>query len=121
MEKNEVDKKLAQIGKDRHWLADQTGYAYTNLRNSLAPKAPDLSFAMSRKIEEAFEAYERAAPESNSIKCHPTTEELTAWQNADLVEGDHFTDFAIARINKLAESINALDELCVSVSGFNGD
>ncbi|MGE9268023.1 MAG: S24 family peptidase [Verrucomicrobiales bacterium] len=110
MEKTEVDRKLALLGKDRKWLARKTGYSYDSLRNLLAPKAKPLSFAMSQKIAKAFEDYE-STEESGTITCHPTPEQLAAWLAADLVEGDHFTDFAIARINKLAESINSIDDI----------
>lgn len=112
MEKIEVAQKLAQIGKDRHWLAKETGYSYDNLRNSLAPKAPALSFTMETKITQAFERHDAAASRQQAfIECHPSEAELEAWREAGLLDGDEFNSFAVSRINKLAESINAVADI----------
>lgn len=112
MKRNEVDPKLAQIGKDRHWLASVTGFSYDYIRNSLAPKAKELTFPMHTKITQAFEQYETShMPSRTNITCHPTDKEREEWARAGIIDDDKFHDFAISRINKLAESINSIEEL----------
>ena len=88
MTKAEVDKKLSNLDKDRHWLAKATGYSYDTIRNSLAPKAKELSFAMGAKIERAFLEEER--------RCNVDTDKTSAsiW---DLV---FFNGKEVARINE---------------------
>ena len=87
MTKAEVDQKLAEIGQDRHWLAEQTGYSYDTVRNSLAPKAKELSFAMSAKFERSFLEEERRRNVNDS------NEETSIW---DLVM---FTGKEVSLIN----------------------
>lgn len=69
MTKTEVEQQLAVLGKNRRWLAERTGYTYDTLRNALAPKAKDLSFAMGAKIESVFrqehECLNNAEPAGN--------------------------------------------------------
>lgn len=67
MKKSKVDPWLNSIGKDRRWLARETGYTYEYVRNSLAPKAAELSFRFAKAIEETCKEYTRAQIERQVV------------------------------------------------------
>ena len=115
MTKEEVEINLAEIGEDRHWLATMTGYSYDTLRNRLAPNASELTFAMQTKIIQAFEKHEQSnSIKQTEIKCYPSPEEHQAWDRAGIINNGEFNNFAISRINKLAESINSIEDLNIT-------
>jgi len=52
--KERIDARLAALGKDRQLLADQTGYSYFSVRDSLAPAGKPLSKRMERAFSETL-------------------------------------------------------------------
>lgn len=68
MQWTDVDPRLAALGKDRRWLAEQTGYSYDSLRNLLAPKRAHqiterMLSTMRRAIEDEEARQAEATPE----------------------------------------------------------
>ena len=65
MQWNDVDPRLAAIGKDRRWLAEQAGYTYESLVNTLAPsqekRRTERMLTLIRRAIEDEEARQAAA------------------------------------------------------------
>ncbi len=61
MTSEEIDGKLKELGKDRRWLADVTGYAYESVRDCLAPEGKGLSPRMASAMVKAITTAEASA------------------------------------------------------------
>lgn len=55
MDWNEIDRRLAALGKDRVWLADVTPYTWDTIRQALAPKGTARSSRMLTVLSRAIE------------------------------------------------------------------
>ncbi len=80
----EIDERLAAIGKNRAWLADVTGRSPNSIRAALAPNAKqkDRSKLLQRALTEAIEREEKSRRmatldgQPNRIAVNFTDEEL---------------------------------------------
>lgn len=110
--KERIDARLAALGKDRQWLADQTGYSYFSVRDSLAPAGKPLSKRMERAFCETLEALEkvlREAPElPDRLTLEVTPAEYDAYSEAALSQHQTLKRWAIDELNKAAESYQKL-------------
>lgn len=52
---NEIDKRLAALGKDRVWLSDVTPYSWETVRQALAPNGKARSVRMLSVLSRAIE------------------------------------------------------------------
>jgi hypothetical protein len=116
IEWNQIDLRLAEIGKDRAWLAEQTNYSAGTIRTVLAPnsdKRSDRSLSiLSRAIED--EEARQAVPASREIRpgvfeIFQTEEQLHTADLASRIVGAPSLS-AYCRDVILAESDRLLDE-----------
>jgi phage repressor protein C with HTH and peptisase S24 domain len=117
MTKDEVEKKLAELGKDRHWLANETGYSYDSLKNLLAPKARELSFAMTEKIKQAFNSLEKTIDTIdpvNDLIMRPTYEQFLRWNKIALSEGKLIEDWAFDELEEAAAEYFAEQQINIT-------
>lgn len=64
MRGQDIDERLRRLGKDRRWLAEQTGYEWVSLRDCLAPGSKKgISPKMAEKIGAALAEAEAQLPE----------------------------------------------------------
>lgn len=59
--------KMEEIGKDRSWIAEKSGYSYDYVKNSLAPSAPELTKKFSAVLEGVFSEHERDQASSEGV------------------------------------------------------
>lgn len=87
----EIDERLKALGKDRQWLAKQSGRKARSIGDALAPNAdptkrsPLLQKALSDVIEahEAAAAAQAAAPNiPQNLVLYPTRQQFNAWNTA---------------------------------------
>ena len=106
MTKEEIEIALTKIGKDRQWLAAETGYTYQTLTNRLAPNANELSFAMEAKIKQALEPYisngKKQIDPVNDLIMRPTYDQLKRWNKVALAEGKILEDWAFDELEEAA-------------------
>lgn len=64
MRGQDIDERLRRLGKDRRWLAEQTGYEWVSLRDCLAPGSKKgVSSRMAEKIGATLAEAEAQLPE----------------------------------------------------------
>jgi len=106
--KERIDARLTALGKDRQWLADQTGYSYFSVRDSLAPAGRPLSKRMERAFCEALEALEQVTQLAPSLPDRVTLEvtsaEYDAYSEAALAQKQTLKRWAVEELNKAAEA-----------------
>lgn len=112
--KHLIDEKLAALGKDRKWLAEQTGYSYFSVRDCLAPDGKKLSKRMCTAFLAAIEREEQSAaeppappllPDRITLEVHPTT--MERWNSAAASQGETTRQWAISELNRAAEAWHA--------------
>lgn len=69
----------------------------------------DKQLLANKVTTEWFGAEPLITSNQNAIKCYPSELERAKWEEAGLVESNEFTDYAISRINKLADAVNGVD------------
>lgn len=60
--KKQVEQALTQVGKDRKWLAEASGYSYFSVRDCLAPEGKKLSARMFAAFMKAIADSKQDAP-----------------------------------------------------------
>lgn len=103
----EVDRRLAALGKDRQWLAEKTGYSYASIREALAPNSKKRSWRIQREITDALEGEEQvqglAAPTAaQNLVLEVDVPTFERWSRAALKHGEIITDYAIRAIEEAA-------------------
>ena len=116
--KKEIDDLLETIGKDRRWLAEQSGYSYYSVRDCLAPDGKKLSPRMHAALKAAIEKHlaaseaESAAapqlPDRLTIEAHPRI--VAAWDAAAKGEGQTTKEWAIQELNRAAAAWRAIQQ-----------
>jgi SOS-response transcriptional repressor LexA len=111
---DEIDSRLALIGKNRAWLVEVTGRSENSIRASLAPSAPDskrsdlLQKALSDAIEKEESAQRSSARLPDQLALAPTADEFNAWCRAyKASEAETLKDWAIDELNKAAAAWKA--------------
>lgn len=61
----EIDSRLAAVGKDRRWLADVTPYTYDSIRNTMAPAQAG------RRSDRMLSVLSRAIEDEEGRQWHP--------------------------------------------------
>lgn len=64
---NEIDSRLAALGKDRQWLASVTPYSPDTIRTALAPKSTKRSERMLQVLAKAIEDEEAKVEAPNTV------------------------------------------------------
>ncbi len=116
--------RLASIGKNRAWLAEETPYSADYIRTVLAPKSTRRTERVQKVLSDAIlreEERQRAAAivippllDRITIECHP--EERRRWNNAAMVAGQDLDAWVIESLNSAAEDGSAADK----ANGTNG-
>jgi hypothetical protein len=84
----DIEKRLKGIGKDRKWLAENSGRSYDSIRTALAKKAAPKSRStlLQKALTDAIEREESEQakkPElTKSISLEPSIEEYRLWSEA---------------------------------------
>lgn len=84
----DISKRLEGIGKDRKWLAENSGRSYDSIRTALAKKAAPKSRStlLQKALSDAIEREEMEQakkPElTKSIALEPSIEEYRLWSDA---------------------------------------
>lgn len=117
----QIDARLAALGRDRAWLAEHTPYTYDTIRNAMAPKSTRKTERMLVVLSRAIEDEEARKRPSGPKEIRPgvfdifqTEEQL---HNADLasriVKSPSLVDFC--RDTILAESERILNDEAAGV------
>ena len=102
----DIAKRLKGIGKDRKWLAENSGRSYDSIRTALAKKAAPKSRSslLQKALTDAIEREEMEQAKKpelvKSITLEPSTEEYRIWSEA-FKRSPYSTieDWAIAALN----------------------
>lgn len=116
--KKEIDDLLETIGKDRRWLAEQSGYSYYSVRDCLAPDGKKLTSRMHGALMAAIEKHRASLdpentaapqlPDRLTIEAHPRI--VAAWDAAAKGEGQTTKEWAIQELNRAASAWRALQQ-----------
>lgn len=103
----EIDARLAALGKDRKWLAEVTGRSEGSIRAALAPNsAPKNRTALLQKaLTDAIEAAEKQGAElvPDQVTLTASHEEFDAWRRAyKASDSDTLKEWAIDALNQAA-------------------
>lgn len=110
----DIDQRLKDLGKDRIWLANETGRSEGSIRAALAPNAaPDrrsklLQRALTDAIEqeEGYQKTKPSLPDRISVEASP--ESLALWSRAfKNSEFETFEEWMVNAINEEAEEWHA--------------
>ena len=107
----EIDKRLAALGKDRAWLAENTPYSSDYIRTVLAPKSTRRT---SRVLQILSEAIEREELKNEDIKTQcdfppdritveVSSERLDRYLEAADLADQQLKPWIISELNKAAE------------------
>lgn len=104
----DVDSRLAAIGKNRRWLTTQIQYKASSIREALAPNSTKRSTRLQRAITIAIEREEQRQSEAITdlraqnlvISASPT--QFRAWNSASLAAGKLLEDWARDGLDKAA-------------------
>jgi hypothetical protein len=104
---DDIDKRLIQLGKDRVWLAQASGYSEASVREALAPRSKKLSPRIHAAMSSAIEAAEAArtsghAPDLEKIVLQPTSQQMDTWNQAALDAGMIIREWAMQGLDRLA-------------------
>lgn len=72
-----IDQRLAAIGKDRKWLAEQTKYSEAAVREALAPKSQKRSRRLFDSMDSVISAEEQRSSSTNPT--YPNKTEIKLW------------------------------------------
>lgn len=105
----EIDSRLEGIGKDRAWLAENTPYSATYIRDLMAPKSTRRTDRVQLIISETIEREELAQKATvrlpDQLALAPTADEFNAWCRAYKASpAETLKDWAIDELNKAAEA-----------------
>lgn len=104
IEFDDMDSRLAHIGKDRAWLAEKTKYSLSYIRDVLAAsstrRAHRVQCALSDAIEnEAEQQRLRPTPQmDNHLLIRVAPDEFREWENLALSLGQTVSDYCVAAI-----------------------
>lgn len=105
---DDIDRRLALLGKDRAWLAEKAQRSAGAVRSALAPNASPKhrSLMLQRALSDAIEEEEVRRMEAvilpERISIEGTRDEFTAWCRAALGEGKIVADWAVDQVNRSA-------------------
>ncbi len=105
--KKQIDDALSEIGKDRKWLAEVSGYSYFSVRDCLAPDGKKLSTRMERAFREAIQSIKDTMgappplPDRITLEVHPYR--MNAYLAASIAENQDVKSWAIDKLNDAAE------------------
>jgi len=107
--KKQIEAALSEIGKDRNWLAEASGYSYFSVRDCLAPKGKNLSKRMFGKFMEVIARHkaedsptpEPYLPDRITLLCTPEQRDNyeKAAQKAELTS----SAWAVSELDKAAD------------------
>lgn len=110
---DQIDQRLADIGKNRAWLAETTGRSPDSIRVALAPKASKTkrSALLQKALSDAIEREENnipakfiTPPPPDSITLIPTDEQYRAWSAAQKISPhETLKDWAIESLDEAAK------------------
>jgi hypothetical protein len=116
----DIDSRLEAIGKDRAWLAENTPYSATYIRDLMAPKSTRRSERVQQIISDAIEREEAAQRVTvrlpDQLALAPTADEFNAWCRAYKASpSETLKDWAIEELNKAAAAWHASRSKLASV------
>ena len=104
---DEIDERLGKIGKDRVWLALQSGRKFNSIKSALAPNADETkrSALLQRVLSDVIEAEESRAktgqePPPAYLTVQTTVSEYRAWEDAAYSKEKKLTDWALDAIRE---------------------
>ena len=106
--KKQIEDALRAIGKDRKWLADQSGYSYFSVRDCLAPEGKKLSKRMHANFMAAIQAQQSASEEPpqpnlpDRITLEVAPEKYELWDQAATDARLTTKQWAIHELNRAA-------------------
>jgi Arc/MetJ-type ribon-helix-helix transcriptional regulator len=111
----EISKRLEGIGKDRKWLAENSGRSYDSIRTALAKKAAPKSRSalLQKALTDAIEreeAEQAKKPElTKAIALEPSIEEYRLWSEA-FKSSPYSTieEWAVASLNGSSGALHVL-------------
>jgi hypothetical protein len=108
----EIDTRLAGIGKNRAWLAEMSGRSPSSLRSALAPNAAEKqrSSLLQKALTDAIEGEERRQREGkvggiilpDRITIEASAGERREWQECSLAARLALDVWAVAQLNEAA-------------------
>jgi hypothetical protein len=117
----DIEKRLKGIGKDRKWLADNSGRSYDSIRTALAKRAAPKSRSalLQKALTDAIEREESEQakkPElTKSISLEPSIEEYRLWSEA-FKSSPYSTieEWAVAALNGSSGALHVLPKSMVA-------
>lgn len=107
---DEIDSRLAAIGKDRRWLAEKTARSPSSIRTSLAPAAAEKNRSkhLQKALSEAIEQEEQRQSEAitdlraQNLVISASPSQFRAWNSASLAAGKLIEDWARDGLDRMA-------------------
>lgn len=105
-----INERLENIGKDRNWLAAQTGRSPASIRTSLAPNSAEKNRSkhLQRSLSEAIEREEQRQSEAitdlraQNLVISASNEQFRAWNAASLAASKLIEDWARDGLDRMA-------------------
>lgn len=117
---DEIDARLAAIGKNRVWLAEKSGRSPSSIRSALAPNAADKqrSALLQKALTDAIESEERAQREQrvatiqlpDRISLEASAAERELWEACSLAAQLTLSAWAVAQLNQAAQTWQKQEE-----------
>ena len=103
---DKMDETLKAINRDREWLAEQSDYASTYIRDVLAPNSRRRNKRIQKTLSDiiAREREQTMPPLPERISLEPSRDELKAWTRAFKASNDAtLYDWMIRELNAAAQ------------------
>lgn len=112
----DIERRLKELGKDRVWLASESGRKPNSIRVALAPNADEKNRSplLQRALSEAIEAEEgrrQSAVEvlrSQNLVLEVDQDQFDAWNAAALASGELMRVWAVKGLDRLASEENVI-------------